>query len=143
MEGAVTEFTPYASALGGIMIGLSAVLLMALHGRIAGMTGIVSGVLTPATGDWQWRVAFLAGTILAPVIYMAATGTALPFYAPISTAAMIGGGLIVGVGVIYGSGCTSGHGVCGIARFSPRSIVATAVFMAATFATVYLVRHAI
>ena len=139
----MTEFTPYASAIGGVMIGLSAVLLMALHGRIAGMTGIIAGVLTPAAGDWQWRAAFLSGAILAPAIYMALTGTRLPFEVPVSTAAMVGGGLIVGVGVIYGSGCTSGHGVCGIARFSPRSIVATAVFMAATFVTVYLVRHLI
>jgi uncharacterized membrane protein YedE/YeeE len=139
----LTEFTPYASAIGGVMIGLSAVLLMALHGRIAGMTGILGGVLTPAAGDWQWRAAFLLGAILAPVLYMAATGLALPFAVPVSTAAMVAGGLIVGVGVVFGSGCTSGHGVCGVARFSPRSIVATGVFMAATFVTVFVVRHAI
>jgi len=139
----MTEFTPYASAIGGVMIGLSAVLLMALHGRIAGMTGILGGMLAPAAGEWQWRAAFLFGAILAPAIYMLVTATPLPFDVPVSTAAMVGGGFVVGVGVIYGSGCTSGHGVCGIARFSPRSIVATAVFMAATFVTVYLVRHVI
>lgn len=139
----LTEFTPIAATVGGLLIGLSAVLLMALHGRIAGMTGILGGVLPPLASDWRWRAAFLAGAILAPVLYLAAHGGPIPFHVPVSTAAMVGGGLIVGVGVTYGSGCTSGHGVCGLARFSPRSLVATLVFMAATFATVYVVRHVI
>ncbi|MBO6718242.1 MAG: YeeE/YedE family protein [Rhizobiaceae bacterium] len=127
---------------GGILIGLSAVLLMALHGRIAGMTGILAAVLPPLSTDWQWRAAFLAGAIVAPMLYVAAGGE-IGFQVPPSTAMLVAGGLVVGVGVIYGSGCTSGHGVCGIARLSPRSITATAVFMLATFATVFIVRHVI
>jgi len=137
----MTEFTPFASTIGGVLIGLSAVLLMALHGRIAGMTGIVAGVLPPLASDWQWRAAFLAGAILAPVAYVAVSGATVPFQVPVSTAAMVVGGLIVGVGVTYGNGCPSGHGVCGLARFSPRSLVAVLVFMAATFATVFVTRH--
>ena len=137
----MTEFTPLASSIGGILIGLSAVLLMALHGRIAGMTGILGGVIPPLSSDWQWRAAFLAGAIMAPAIWLAVTGMPIGFEVPVNTTMMVVGGLIVGVGVTYGSGCTSGHGVCGMARFSPRSIVATIVFMAATFVTVFVVRH--
>src|SRR5690606_30486194 len=139
---AVTEFTPWQSMIGGSLIGLSAVLLMAFHGRIAGMTAIVGGVLPPFSSDWQWRAAFLAGAIVSPLIYLAFGGE-IDFTVPPSTAMLIAGGLVVGVGVTYGSGCTSGHGVCGMARISPRSIAATVVFMAATFATVYVVRHVI
>lgn len=139
---AVTEFTPWQSMIGGSLIGLSAVLLMAFHGRIAGMTAIVGGVLPPFSSDWQWRAAFLAGAIVSPLIYLAFGGE-IDFTVPPSTAMLIAGGLVVGVGVTYGSGCTSGHGVCGMARISPRSIAATGVFMAATFATVYVVRHVI
>jgi len=138
----MTEFTPVAAIVGGLLIGLSAVLLMALHGRVAGMTGILTGVVPPLASDWQWRAAFLAGAILAPLLWLAVTGRPIEIEVPPTTAMLIVGGLIVGVGVTYGSGCTSGHGVCGIARFSPRSIVATMVFMAATFITVYVVRHA-
>lgn len=137
-----TEFTPIASLIGGALIGFSAVLLMALHGKIAGMTAIVAGVLPPVSSDWGWRVAFLVGAMLAPAAIVVLGGS-VPFAVPVSTVALIGGGIIVGVGVTYGSGCTSGHGVCGIARLSPRSIVATVVFMATTFATVYVVRHVI
>lgn len=137
-----TEFTPIASLIGGALIGFSAVLLMALHGKIAGMTAIVAGVLPPVSSDWGWRAAFLAGAMLAPAAIVAFGGS-VPFAVPVSTVALIAGGIIVGVGVTYGSGCTSGHGVCGIARLSPRSIVATLVFMATTFATVYVVRHVI
>lgn len=138
----MTEFTPWLSLLGGVLIGLSATLLMALNGRIAGMTGILSGVVPPLSDDWQWRAVFLAGAILAPMVYVLAGGT-IGFSVPVSSAALIVGGLIVGIGVSFGSGCTSGHGICGIARFSPRSIVATVIFMAATFATVFVVRHVI
>lgn len=137
-----TEFTPIASLIGGALIGFSAVLLMALHGKIAGMTAIVAGVLPPVSSDWGWRAAFLAGAMLAPAAIVAFGGS-LPFAVPVSTTALIAGGIVVGVGVTYGSGCTSGHGVCGIARLSPRSIVATVVFMATTFATVYVIRHVI
>jgi len=135
-----TEFTPVAALGGGVLIGLASVLLMALHGRIAGMTGILGGVIPPLASDWTWRAAFLAGAIIAPALVLAA-GIDVPFYVPVSSVALVVGGLIVGIGVTLGSGCTSGHGVCGIARLSPRSIVATLVFMASTFATVYVVRH--
>lgn len=136
----MTEFTPWLSLIGGILIGLSATLLMALHGRIAGMTGILAGVIPPVTGDWPWRAAFLAGAVVGPLVYVLA-GNTIPFAVPVSSAMLIIGGLIVGVGVTFGAGCTSGHGVCGIARLSPRSIVATVVFMFAAFATVYVIRH--
>jgi uncharacterized membrane protein YedE/YeeE len=138
----ITEFTPWQSLIGGGLIGLSAVLLMALHGRIAGMTAILGGVLPPLSSDWMWRAAFLAGAVVSPMIYLALGGE-IGFSVPPSTAMLIAGGLVVGIGVTYGSGCTSGHGVCGIARLSPRSITATGIFMLATFATVYVIRHVI
>lgn len=137
-----TEFTPLLSTAGGILIGLSAVLLMIFHGRIAGMTGILTGALPPFSGETTWRVAFLAGAILAPLMWTMAGGT-IEFAVPVSDMMLAIGGLIVGVGVYFGSGCTSGHGVCGMARLSPRSIVATVTFMIATFITVYIVRHVI
>lgn len=136
----MTEFTPWASLGGGVLIGIAAILLMAIHGRIAGMTGILSGIIPPVGTDWSWRLAFLVGAIAAPLIYTLLGGT-IPFAVPVSTGALVIGGLIVGVGVFYGSGCTSGHGVCGMARLSPRSIVATMVFMIATFITVFVTRH--
>ncbi|MGJ8531509.1 MAG: YeeE/YedE family protein [Alphaproteobacteria bacterium] len=136
----MTEFTPWASLGGGVLIGIAAILLMALHGRVAGMTGILSGVIPPLGTDWKWRVAFLAGAITAPPIYLSLGGT-VSFDVPVSTVALIIGGLVVGVGVFFGSGCTSGHGVCGMARLSPRSIAATCVFMIATFITVFITRH--
>ncbi len=138
----MTDFTPIQSLLGGILIGLSAVLLMALHGRVAGMTGILTGVIPPVASDWRWRAAFLAGAIVAPVIYLAAGGV-IPFEVPVSTGALIFGGLLVGIGVHFGNGCPSGHGICGLARFSPRSLAAVATFMLAAFATVFVVRHVI
>ena len=138
-----TAFTPYTSLVGGALIGLAAVVLMALHGKIAGMTGIVAGVIPPVAADWPWRAAFLAGAIGAPALMVALGVIELPFHVPVSTAMLIVGGLIVGVGVTYGAGCTSGHGVCGMARLSPRSIVATLVFMATAFSTVFFVRHLI
>ena len=138
----MTEFTPFQSLFGGVLIGLSAVLLMAFHGRVAGMTGILSGVIPPVPADWRWRAAFLAGAAVAPVLYLLAGGT-IAFHVPVTTGALIFGGLLVGIGVKFGGGCPSGHGVCGIARLSPRSIVAVLTFMATAFATVYLVRHVI
>ncbi|MCY0093328.1 YeeE/YedE family protein [Hoeflea ulvae] len=135
-----TEFTPWMSLGGGILIGISAVLLMAFNGRIAGMTGIISGIVPPVSSDWAWRVAFLAGAILAPVLFLTAGG-AIDYAVPVSLPLLALGGLIVGVGVYYGAGCTSGHGVCGMARLSPRSIVATITFMIATGVTVYVIRH--
>ena len=135
-----TEFTPLMSLSGGVLIGVSATLLMALHGRIAGMTGILAGILPPFARDWRWRAAFLAGAAVAPAILLAAGGT-IPFAVPVPVWAMALGGVVVGIGVQAGSGCTSGHGVCGIARLSPRSIVATVTFMATTGITVYIMRH--
>lgn len=136
----ITEFTPWMSLGGGVLIGLSATLLMAFHGRIAGMTGILAGLIPPLASDWAWRAAFILGAILAPFVFTSVGGV-VAFSVPLSTAALAIGGVIVGVGVFVGSGCTSGHGVCGMARLSPRSIVATLVFMIATFVTVYVTRH--
>ena len=135
-----TEFTPLLSLTGGILIGLAAVLLMLMNGRIAGMTGILAGILPPLEADWLWRAAFTAGAIVSPIIWLA-LGNTIEFGIPVSTTALIVGGLIVGVGVTYGGGCTSGHGVCGMARLSKRSIVATITFMLFTFITVYVMRH--
>lgn len=137
-----TAFTPWAALAGGAMIGLAAVLLMALHGRILGATGILGGLLRfddPA--DWRLRAALVVGMALGPLVYLLATGHSPAIDLPIPNAAVALGGVIVGIGVSYGGGCTSGHGVCGIARFSRRSMVATACFMAAAFATVFLIRH--
>jgi uncharacterized membrane protein YedE/YeeE len=125
---------------GGVLIGLSATLWMWMHGRIAGMTGILRGVLPPLSDDWQWRALFLVGSIIAPMFYVS-LGHTIEFGVPISKFALIVGGIIVGVGVTYGGGCTSGHGVCGIARLSPRSILATCTFMVSTIITVYFIRH--
>lgn len=136
----MTEFTPFLSLIGGLLIGLSATLLMLFHGRIAGMTGIAFGVLPPFASDWAWRLSFLAGAVIAPVLYQAFVSP-IELTIPISNTALIVGGLIVGVGVTLGSGCTSGHGVCGIARLSPRSIAATAIFMLTAFMTVFVIRH--
>ena len=138
----MTDFTPIQSLIGGMMIGLSAVFLMALHGRVAGMTGILTGIIPPAAPDWPWRAAFLAGAVVAPVIYLAAGG-AIRFDVPVSTAALAIGGLLVGIGVHFGNGCPSGHGICGLARLSPRSLAAVLTFMLAAFATVFVVRHVI
>ena len=137
----MTEFTPLLSLLGGTLIGLSAVLLMAFHGRIAGMTGILTGLLPPVSTDWPWRAAFIAGAIVASMLILSFSSGAIGFDSPASTPWLVISGLIVGVGVYFGSGCTSGHGVCGLARLSPRSIAATAIVMVTTAATVFVVRH--
>ena len=138
----MTDFTPFQSLLGGALIGLSAVLLMAFHGRIAGMTGILSGVIPPLSPDWQWRAAFLAGAIVAPLLYTAVGGR-IAFSVPVPTLALAGGGFLVGLGAYFGGGCPSGQGICGIARLSPHSIVAVATFMVTAFATVFIIRHLI
>lgn len=135
-----TAFTPLASLAGGILIGLAAVMLMALNGRIAGMTGILGGALDPLNPDNRWRLAFLAGAVAGPLAASLA-GAEFSFAAPTTGPLLALGGVIVGIGVTLGSGCTSGHGVCGLARLSPRSAVATAVFMATAFATVTVMRH--
>jgi uncharacterized membrane protein YedE/YeeE len=135
-----TTFTPIQALLGGSLIGVAAIALMALHGRVAGMTGILAGVIMPR-GDWDWRLAFLVGAVAAPVIILLLTGTALPLQAELPSWAIVISGLLVGIGVTFGGGCTSGHGICGMARLSVRSIVATLTFMVATFATVFVIRH--
>lgn len=137
----MTDFTPLTSLAGGALIGLAAVLLMALHGRIAGISGIIGGILPPMAADWGWRAAFLAGAIAAPALIIALTGHDIAFASATPTPWLIVSGLIVGAGVTLGSGCTSGHGVCGMARLSARSIAATLTFMATTGITVYVVRH--
>lgn len=136
----ITEFTPVASLFGGILIGLGAVVLMALNGRIAGMTAMLGGLLEPQHAESRWRLAFLLGAIVAPMI-AALLGAEFSFASPTTGVPLVIGGVIVGIGVTYASGCTSGHGVCGLARLSPRSFVATATFMVTTFATVTLIRH--
>ncbi len=136
----ITTFTPIDALLGGALIGIAAVALMAFHGRIAGMTGILAGIILPK-GDWGWRAAFFIGAIAAPLTILLLTGATLPLQNDLPSWAIVLGGLLVGVGVTFGGGCTSGHGVCGMARLSTRSIVATVTFMATTFITVFVVRH--
>lgn len=138
----MTEFTPLASLAGGALIGFAAVLLMAFHGRVAGLSGILSGLLPPWTGDWGWRAAFIAGAVGAPALIVAYAGhSVIPFESAVPMPWLVVGGLIVGIGVQLGSGCSSGHGVCGMARLSGRSIAATLTFMATTAATVFVIRH--
>ncbi len=137
----MTEFTPISALFGGALIGLSAALLMLFTGRIAGISGIVGGCLVAAAGDREWRLAFIAGLIAAPVLgALVHLPLALPRM-PDSWFLIAVAGFLVGFGARMGGGCTSGHGVCGIARLSPRSLVATAVFMSAGFVVVFLVRH--
>lgn len=139
-----TAFTPGASLAGGVLIGLSATLLMLSLGRVMGATGILAGLLQPKSGeDFAWRAVLLAGMVTGPVLVWVVSGEMPAVQVPISTTALVIGGLIVGLGVTYGSGCTSGHGVCGMARLSRRSIAATVTFMAFAFATVFVVRHVI
>lgn len=139
-----TAFTPFLSLGGGVLIGLSAVSLMATVGRVMGATGILAGLLQPANmADWSWRAVVLAGMISGPFAVMLLTGEMPAIQVPVSTTMLVVGGLIVGIGVTFGAGCTSGHGVCGMARLSPRSIVATLVFMITTAITVYVIRHII
>jgi len=134
------HFTPWSALAGGLLIGLAAAAFVLLNGRIAGISGILGGLLRPLRGDTAWRLAFLLGLVAAPLAY----GVVAPLPAVTSPAgepALIAAGLLVGIGTRYGAGCTSGHGVCGLSRLSPRSLVATAAFMLAGFVTVYLVRH--
>ena len=134
------HFTPWTSLAGGLLIGLAASMLLLFSGRIAGISGIVGGLLRPRKSDVAWRLAFVAGLLAAPLVFLMAAP--LPqVQIDASTATLTVAGLLVGVGTRYGSGCTSGHGVCGLSRGSPRSIVATVSFMAAGFLTVYLIRH--
>jgi len=134
------HFTPWASFTGGILIGLATALLLLANGRVAGVSGILGGLLRPARGDVAWRIAFVLGLFVAPIVWLAMRAMP-PAQIDHSPALLAIGGLLVGIGTRFGSGCTSGHGVCGIARLSPRSLLATACFMAAGFVTVFVVRH--
>ncbi|MBO6548899.1 MAG: YeeE/YedE family protein [Rhizobiales bacterium] len=136
-----TEFTPIMSLLGGVLIGLSAVLMMASAGRITGISGILGGLFTFAPFTNMWRLAFVVGVVLSPFIFRKATGITPDYHVSSDVVILVIGGLLVGLGTVMGSGCTSGHGVCGMARLSKRSFFATAVFMVSAVVTVFLVRH--
>lgn len=136
------HFTPWASLAGGILLGLASALFILMNGRILGISGIVGGLLRPKSGDVGWRLSFVLGLLVAPMLYVLVAGpTSVRIDAGWTT--LVVAGLLVGVGTRYGSGCTSGHGVCGLSRLSPRSLMATLAFMGAGFVTVYLVRHAL
>lgn len=137
----LTEFTPFASLTGGVMIGLAVVILMIGLGRIAGISGIVRGLFTISFSDVWWRLAFLTGLIGAPYIFNKLTGTLPDFAMTGDPYLIVAGGLLVGFGTSLGNGCTSGHGVCGLARLSKRSLVATLVFMLGAIVTVFIMRH--
>ncbi|WP_372998077.1 YeeE/YedE family protein [Marinobacter sp.] len=140
IEIAWNNFTPWSALAGGILVGIAAASFLLLNGRIAGISGILGGLLAPAKGDIAWRVAFLGGLIGAPLVWL--TATELPaIEIEAGYPALIIAGLLVGIGTRYGSGCTSGHGVCGLSRLSIRSLAATLSFMAAGFVTVYIIRH--
>lgn len=135
-----THFTPWTSLAGGILLGIASAMFILLNGRILGISGIVGGLLRPRSGDVGWRLAFVLGMLVAPALYYLIAGpTTVRIDAGWLT--LIIAGLLVGAGTRYASGCTSGHGVCGLSRLSPRSLAATLAFMAAGFVTVYLVRH--
>ncbi|MCW5748463.1 MAG: YeeE/YedE family protein [Alphaproteobacteria bacterium] len=137
----MAAFDPVSALLGGALIGLASVMLMVLNGRIAGISGILGGILAPGTGDKLWRLAFVAGLVGAPLVFaLFGRGLGEPEM-PANWILIIASGLLVGFGTRLGGGCTSGHGVCGIARLSPRSIVATGIFMASAVLVVAIVRH--
>ena len=136
----LNHFTPLSALIGGLLIGTAATLFVLFNGRIAGISGIVGGLLRPLAGDVAWRIAFVLGLLMAPLLYR--------LIAPLPNLQIDAGypllivaGMLVGIGTRYGAGCTSGHGVCGLSRLSPRSGVATVVFMSAGFVTVFVVRH--
>jgi uncharacterized protein len=134
------HFTPWAATAGGVLIGLAAAWLILVDGRILGASGILGGVATPRKDDVAWRIAFLAGLILSPFAARFVVQPAVPDF-DIGTVTLLGGGILVGFGTQLGSGCTSGHGVCGLARLSTRSAAATVIFMFTAFAIVFLTRH--
>ncbi len=134
------HFTPWASLAGGILLGLASAIFILVNGRILGISGIVGGLFRPKAGDVGWRLSFLLGLLVAPVVYAMVAGPIAPRI-DAGWVTVVAAGLLVGVGTRYGSGCTSGHGVCGLSRLSPRSLVATLAFMGAGFATVFVMRH--
>ncbi len=133
-------FTPWSALAGGVLIGVAAAMFVLLNGRIAGISGVIGGLLKPTPGDIAWRAAFVVGLLGAPLAYSLFAALPKPQIAA-PYGALVLAGLLVGIGTRYGSGCTSGHGVCGLSRLSPRSLVATAAFMGAGFITVYAIRH--
>jgi len=141
MVNAMTEFTPLSGLLGGMLIGIASVIMLWGSGRITGISGIFGGLLTPARGDLGWRIAFIGGLVIGGLLWMQFSGEPLPVDLQVSWPTMLFAGLLVGFGTRLGSGCTSGHGVCGIGRLSPRSLVATLTFMIAAVATTFVSRH--
>ncbi|MBU3583029.1 YeeE/YedE family protein [Polynucleobacter sp. 15G-AUS-farblos] len=137
------SFTPIPSLLGGMILGVAAALYVILHGRILGISGIVSGLLHPKVGDWSWRLAFALGLLTSSFLAALIFGIFPVIEVDASWVTVIVAGLLVGFGVQYGSGCTSGHGICGLSRLSPRSLVATLSFMTAGFLVVFIIRHLI
>ena len=137
------HFTPWASLIGGLLLGVASAVFILINGRILGISGILGGLLPPKVGDIGWRVAFLLGMLAAPTMFMALAPAGLASEPRIDAGfwTVIAAGLLVGIGTRYASGCTSGHGVCGLSRLSPRSLVATLSFMGAGFFIVYIVRH--
>ncbi|MBT4769982.1 MAG: YeeE/YedE family protein [Rhodospirillaceae bacterium] len=135
------NFTPYSALAGGALIGASSALLLWLTGRIAGISGILGGLLSLSGGGLAWRVLFLAGLVIGTVLYRVGGGPLTDITITSSTPLLIVGGLLVGFGTALGRGCTSGHGICGLARLSPRSLAATLVFMASAAVTVFVARH--
>lgn len=133
-------FTPAASLAGGLLIGVAAAMFILLPGRIAGISGVLGGLLKPAQGDVAWRLAFVLGLVAAPLAWSLLAALPRP-HIDAGAGALVLAGLLVGVGTRYGAGCTSGHGVCGLSRLSPRSLAATLSFMGAGFITVYVLRH--
>lgn len=137
------NFTPWASLSGGVLLGVASAFFILVNGRVLGISGILGGLLPPKSGDAGWRVAFLLGMLAAPLAYriLAPEGFGQTPRIDADFATIVAAGLLVGLGTRYGSGCTSGHGVCGLSRLSPRSVVATLAFMGAGFAMVFVVRH--
>ena len=135
------NFTPASGFIGGLLIGVAVTFMLLLNGRLAGISGIAGGLVTPKAGDTGWRVAFVAGLILGALAYILVRGGPSPVDVLASPPAILDGGLLVGFGTRMGSGCTSGHGLCGMARFSRRSVAATAIFFGVAMLTVFLTRH--
>ncbi len=135
------NFTPVSALIGGLLIGTAAALMLLLKGRIAGISGIIGGLLHPSHGDASWRALFLLGMMASPLLYLLLFGKLPEVNATVSNRTLIIGGLLVGFGTRLGSGCTSGHGVCGLARRSQRSLVSTVTFISAGALAVYLTRH--
>ena len=133
-------FTPWSALAGGVLVGIAAAMFALLNGRIAGISGVIGGLLKPAAGDVAWRAAFVIGLMASPLLYGLFAALPKPQIAA-EYGALVLAGLLVGIGTRYGSGCTSGHGVCGLSRLSLRSLVATATFMGAGFVTVFVTRH--